>query len=49
MTGLLHSSDGPGIFSAPTAGHVPGDFLEGSTRTSPTDWVRSRREAAAQR
>lgn len=49
MTGLLHSSDGPGIFSAPPASHVPGDFLDGSTRTSPTEWVRSRREAAAQR
>jgi hypothetical protein len=49
MTGLLHSSDGPGIFSAPPAGHVPGDFLDSSTRTSPSEWVRSRREAAAQR
>jgi hypothetical protein len=49
MTGLLHSSDGPGIFSAPPAGHVPGDYLDGSTRTSPSEWVRSRREAAAQR
>jgi hypothetical protein len=49
MTGLLHSSDGPGIFSAPPASHVPDGFLDGSTRTSPTEWVRSRREAAAQR
>lgn len=49
MTGLLHSSDGPGIFSAPPAGHVPGDYLEGSSRTSPSEWVRSRREASAQR
>jgi hypothetical protein len=49
MTGLLHSSDGPGIFSAPPAGHVPGDYLDGSTRTSPSEWVRSRREAAVQR
>jgi hypothetical protein len=45
----LHSSDSPEIFSAPHAGHVPGDFLDGSSRTSPTEWVRSRREAAAQR
>ena len=49
MTGLLHSSDGPGIFSAPPAGHVPGPYLDASTRTSPSEWVRSRREAAAQR
>ena len=48
MTGLLHSSDGPSILPAPRPGKLQGDFLD-ATRSSPTEWVRSRREARERR
>jgi hypothetical protein len=48
MTGLLHSSDSPGIFPAPRTRTVQEDFLD-PARPSPVEWVRARREAREQR
>jgi hypothetical protein len=48
MTGLLHSSDSPGIFPAPRARTVQDDFLD-AARPSPVEWVRAKREARDRR
>jgi hypothetical protein len=48
MTGLLHSSDSPGIFPAPRTRSVQEDFLD-AARPSPAEWVRARRDARERR
>jgi hypothetical protein len=48
MTGLLHSSDSPGIFPAPRTRAVQEGYLD-AARPSPVEWVRSKREARERR